>query len=347
MIQTVIIGLDQARVVSLVKEVDKIFDGNLSTPDVTDNLADELEETKPGIILFDVSDGEQDSLLDSVLVTLNEFRNISPESILLISGKVKPELKKRLKAEEVVVSGVTIDKIVKDFQEAVREHIRINADMVKVLTHFFTPHLMGHYDTIGFDQVVNGSYSREEILPSIDVLHKRLAMFSEILTKDNKALLVNALEIIKKEDLNDETRRITRDAFSFQFTALSSLDNFSDERHYFAERDVISNVWESVIAFAREHGDGIIFGCSKNDATIKLKIAINQRYDLSKINKRSKIYQTLASIRPYGSVVVTCGDEQLVIGKPQNSLFSSEGLTFEFFFQVIVPVRRRRGLKRA
>jgi hypothetical protein len=346
MIHTVIIGADQERVSHLDDEMKKVYDGKITPLEASVDLAAKLEELSPDIVIFDIGEEGKEQQIDSILSVVEEFSNVYPSSKVMVSGKIAASLKKRLKDNDFDISGAMTKKIIKDYQETTAGLIRSNANMIKILTHFFTPHLVGHYDTVGFDLFINGGFEREELLSEANVLYRRLNMFSSLLTEENKKLLETTLNTFQKEELSEELRDAVREAFYFQFTTLPSLENFSDERQYFAESAVIKNIWETVTVFARENGDGIIFGCSKTDDIIKLKIAINQTYDLKKISKRTKLYQVLAKIRPYGSVVVTCGTDQLTIGKPQDSITESEGLTFEFFFRVIIPVRRRRGLKR-
>ncbi len=299
------------------------------------------------IMIVDIPADIAKKTTDDLIRLLIEVRKNYPDSCIMLCGKVQDTLKKQLKPYIDIVSGTTPAKVGTDFATCLTEFIKRNDKLLKYLTHFFAPHLVGDYGRKGFEQLLNEVFSREENLLALEDLKKRYNVISPLLLEENRKLIEDALTAYEERDLSDIEIQEIENAFYFQFNTLNALENFNERRLYYLETDVIFDVWHSVIDFGRELGGGLIFGCSRNGDTIRLKIAVNNVHNLTKIGKKSYFYSKLELIEPYGDLIVSCEDKKIVIGKDREEAIVEEGNTvFDFFIKIIIPERRRRGLMR-
>jgi hypothetical protein len=348
-ITTVLAGNNREGLIALEERIVLDFNDKTVLIDSYEDMLEQLEGKEPDALVFFLSDkpnnDEKDFLVDIVEKTKLEY----PHCIVIVAGGKKGVVKDK-GFQEMVNSFVVkaIDKIIEEYEPLRPLVVRIKNKMISVLTGFFAPYLIGEYEMGGFDQLLSGTYIREDNLPILDDLKRRFKLFAPILLENNYQLIARALEIYEERDLSDDEKQEIRDEFFFQFNSLPAMENFSDRRQYYAEKRVLSEVWDNTIAFSKEVGDAVIFGCRKLADVVQLRVTNLVEFDLNKLTPKSKFYKQLQEIEPYGTVKISCQDQVLYIGE-NHDVFEetmSSGLVFQFYFRVMVPERRKRGLKR-
>ncbi|MCB5231001.1 MAG: hypothetical protein WCX83_00890 [Candidatus Cloacimonas sp.] len=348
-ITTVVASANREELLPFVEQLDANYNDRIIFVTEYEDVKENLEGKEPEIVVYILSDKPSDDEKDAMVSFIEKIKLEYPLCFVLVVGARKSSIKDK-GFQDMVAAFITkgADKMLEEYDLLRPQVVRVKNKMISVLTGFFAPYLTGEYELGGFDQLLSGTYTREENLEILDSLKERFRLFASLLQEENRLLLENALEVYEERDLTDEERDIIRQEFFFQFNSLPAMENFSDRRQYYAEKKVISDVWKSTIAFSKEVEDAVIFGCRKLADVVQLRVTNLVEYDLDKISPRTKFYKMLQDLEPYGTVKVSCQDQVLYIGENHNIFdeSSSEGLTFQFFFRVMVPERRRRGLKR-
>ncbi len=347
--KTIVLGTDKDKLMPISDHIREEYNDDVFMTFIRVEFEEYLTKQQPDILLIDIStqlsSAEKKNITESVKIVKEKY----PECVLMAFGGKKSTLKDKEFQEAVdLFSGKTIQKISKDY-EAIRSRVILKGNkMIVVLTGFFAPYLVGNYKQPGFDRLLTETYSREENLEILNQLKRNFLLFKPLLQEHNQELLENALEVYPERDLTREEIEQIKEAFFFQFTSLTAMKNFIDRRRYYAEKDVIKDIWETTISYAREVENTIIFGCHKLGNTVKLKVTVPAEYDLKKISPRSKYYKTIQKIQPYGTMTIKSGDQTVYIGsgEPEAELDAVDKLVFSLHFRVVVPTRGRRGLKR-
>lgn len=351
-VNTLIIYTDEVRKDKLTHDIDLLCK-NIITSIKYDQEVD-IKEGQFDILVVDFG---QTIIKDIALILIDLIqliKNIEPSIISIITGKYSTVIKNKLKNTIDVFSGVTIVKIKKDYRRCIDLMISKKQKLNYYLTDFFAPHLVGDIERKGFELVLNETYERETYQEDFLDLWRSFMFVAPLLKEENKELLKTSLHTYVERNLTEEEKDLIQREFFFQFNSLYALQNFNERRLYYMEKSTIEYVWNSVITFARNIDNSLLFGCYKSINIIRLKIMIHQSYPLKKITKNSSVYKTLMIIEPYADVIITSNGEQIVIGSQSQLEYSDIGitpidqeyLTFDFYFKVILPQRRRRGLKR-
>jgi hypothetical protein len=347
--RTIILGTDPKSISSVGEHLKEVFHDEVVTIYIRVEFEEYLAKHKPDIMLIDLSSAlssaEKKNITESVMIIKDRY----PQAVLMVYGGKKSTLKDKNFQDSIdYFSGKTVTKIADDYMKARTQAVLKGNRMIAILTGFFAPYLIGNYEQPGFDRLLTATYSRDENLELIEKMKKSFLLFQPLLQEKSQQLIENALNTYPERDLTPEEIEEIQEAFYFQFTHLTAMNNFSDRRRYYAEKDVITNIWESTIDFVREIEDSIIFGCHKLGDTVNLKISSPVDYDLKKISKRSNYYKLIESIEPYGTMTLRSGDQIIYLGSghPEDRDEPVEGTLINMQFKVVVPARGRRGIKR-
>ena len=336
--KTIILGTDKEAMTPLGEHITEVYQDEVFMTYIRMEFEEYLNKNQPDLMLIDISTQLSAAEKKNIIESVEILQQKNPGCIVIAYGGKKTTIKDKGFQEAVdVFSGKTVAKIGKDYGE-----MRTKA------TAFFAPYLIGNYEDPGFDRLLNQTYSREDNLQVLDALKTKYNLFRSLLKEENRDLIDSTFNIYQERDLTHEEIENIQSTFFFQFTTLTAMENFIDRRRYYAEKDVITNVWESTIAYAREIENSIIFGCHKLGDVVHLKLTIPVEYDLKKISTRSKFYKIMESIEPYGTMTIRSGSQLLSIGIPDSSDSEEtvEGTIFRICINVVVPARGRRGLKR-
>ncbi|MBW6515516.1 MAG: hypothetical protein K0B81_02730 [Candidatus Cloacimonetes bacterium] len=347
--KTLILGTDPEKLASVGEYLSETYQDEVFMTAIRIELEEYLSQQKPDILLVDISSQMNASEKKNILESVKMIKAQCPECVILAFGGKKTTIKDKDFQEAVnIFSGKLLTKITKDYESLRSLAIVKGNKMIGILTVFFAPYLTGNYEIPGFDRLLAETHSREENLEVIEQLETNFGLFSPLLQENNRELIESALSIYRERNLKPEEIEKIQEAFFFQFTTLTAMENFIDRRRYYAEKQVIEDVWESTISFAREIENSIIFGCHKLGDVIHLKITVPTTFELKKLTPRSKFYKTIESIEPYGVMIIRSGDQTLCIGcnEQNEEIESVEGTVFLIRIKVVVPTRGRRGLKR-
>ena len=347
--KTLILGMDNDKMIPIGKHLRENYHDEVYMTSIRMELEDYLSQKQPDIFIVDIStqlsSGEKKNIVEAVEI----IKAKCPDCLIMAYGGKKTTLKDKGFQDSIdCFSGKVLPKAAKDYEDLRRKSIVKGNKLIDILTLFFAPYLVGNYEQPGFDRLLSTSHTREENLEVIGQLNNNLMLFGPLLQEENYKLLESALKIYPDRNLTHEEIDRIQQAFFFQFTTLTAMENFIDRRRYYAERMVIENVWESTISFAREIENSIIFGCHKLGDEIHLKITIPTIYDLGKITNRSKFYKVAQIIEPYGKMTIRSGDQVFWLGSIQDEEREGtvDGTVFDIQIRVVVPTRGRRGLKR-
>ncbi len=352
-IKTLIIWTDESRKDKIANDI-----GLLCNCEITDFSYDEQIEIGDAgidIVLIDIAKCDDKQAPKTILGSVQKIKEVSPDSVFMIAGKCSADIKKKFKDYVDIFSGVTSVKIKNDFRQCLNNLISTKQKLNYYLTDFFAPHLVGDLSRKGFELVMNDTYEREAYKEDFLDLWRSFMFVSPLLEPENRDILKTALYAYEERELTFEEKEAIREEFFFQFNKLPVLHNFTDRRLYYIERSVVQEVWESVIHYARDVDNSLLFGCHKIKDRVYLKIMVHKDYSLKKITKNSKIHKIMSKLVPYGDILIKSGEQRMVIGsdpiggdieEPVNKEEEQEYLTFHIYVKVILPHRRHRGLKR-
>lgn len=347
--KTLILGTDQDKLASMGAFIQDNYRDEVFATAIRIELEEYLSKQEPDIFLVDISGQMSAAEKKNIIDIVGMIKEKHPSCLLLAYGGKKNTLKDKAFQESIdSFSGKTDSKIAPDYEKLRSQAIIKGNKMIDILTLFFAPYLVGNYEQPGFDRLLSENHNREENLEILDQLEHNFQLFDTLLLEDNRRMIGSALKTYRERNLTSEEIEEIQQAFFFQFTNLTAMENFIDRRRYYAEKKVIEEVWEATISYAREIEDSIIFGCHKLGDIIHLKITIPVDYDLKKIAPRGKFNKKIAEIEPYGVMTIRNGEQTICIGskKPVDAEEEIEGTVFLIRIKVVVPTRGRRGLKR-
>lgn len=353
-INTLIIWTDESRKAKIADDISLLCRCNIIDAGYDQHI--DLENKDIHIVVVDIDKCDDKKIRQIVLDTVKEIKEQKPEAIFMMSGKCSADIKKKFKNQIDIFSGITAIKIKNDYRSCLDMLICSKHKLNFYLTDFFAPHLVGDLSRKGFELVLNDTYERDTYKEDFLDLWRSFMFVAPLLKPDNRDILKAALHAYEERELTYEEKNEIRSEFFFQFNTLPVLHNFTDRRLYYIEKSVIADVWESVIQYARDIDNSLLFGCHKLRDRVHLKIMIHKGYSLNKITKNSKIHKKMSEIIPYGDILIKCGEQRMFIGsdpiegsieEPVNQGEEEQNyLTFHIYVKTILPHRRHRGLKR-